>query len=177
VTRHWRSIGAVLLLLAALAPISVVLDVWQVWEDWTLDYWTWAVNLTNDVLLLTTLLCVAGAAMCVAGRRAAARNFTLAALVGVAVYIVGYTLLQAALVDTSIWASIRENVRYWLLGIGYDEVGAQTIYPSQILAGPVAWLLMVAALVVIVRAGRSAPAAVAPEPVPSSDGIASEATP
>jgi hypothetical protein len=169
VTKHWRSIGAVLLLLAALAPISVVLDVWRVWEGWTLDYWNWAVNLTNDVLLLTTVLCLVGALMCVLGRRRAARNLTIAALVGVAIYIVGYTLLQAALVDTSIWASVGENLRYWLLGIGYDEVGAQTFFPSQILAGPVAWMLMLAALVVIVRAGRSKRDADAPAALPPAD--------
>jgi hypothetical protein len=159
VAKHWRSIAATLLLLAALAPLDVLLDVWRVWEDWTLAYWGWAVNLTNDILLLGTLFCLFGALMCVLGRRAAARNLTVAALTCVVVYIVGYTLLTAALLDTSIWAAIRESVRYWVLGIGYDEVGVQTFYPSQIFAGPVSWVLTVAALVVIVRAGKTMPAA------------------
>jgi hypothetical protein len=155
VTKHWRTIGAVLLVLAALAPISVVLDVWHVWEDWTIEYWGWAVNLTNDALLVTVLLCLAGAWMCARGRVRSARNLTVAALVGAAVYIVGYTFLEAVLVDVSVWSAITESLRYWLFGVGYNDVGVQTFYPSQILAGPVAWLLMIAALVVIVRAGRS----------------------
>jgi hypothetical protein len=163
VTKHWRVVGAVLLVLAALAPLKVVTNVWRVWEDWTLEFWGWAVNLTNDFLLLTAVLCLVGAALCALGRRNAARWTTVGALVTAAIYIVGYTVLNALLVDTSIWASVRESLRYWVLGLGFDDVGTQTFYPSQILAGPVSWVLMVAALVVIVRAGRRS--AEPPQPV------------
>ncbi len=153
--RHWRPIGGVLLLLAAISPMVIVSEVWRVWEGWTLTSWGWALNITNDFLLASVIAAAVGAICCFAGRRKTALAFAISALVFALMSVIGYIVLNVLLVGGGVWQVVSENLKYWLLGKGYDAGGNPAFFPSSVFGGPVSWLLLLAGIVVVSAGGRT----------------------
>ena len=140
VRRHWSVIAGALLLLAALAPMKLISNVWRVWEDWGVADWAWAINLVNLLLIVTALLCLFAAALAFGRNREPALRVALWAVVAAVLYIVGYVVLTQLLLQNSWFDAVKVSVRYWFIGEGYDSSGHSTVYVSSIIGGPVAWL-------------------------------------
>lgn len=147
-------IAGLLLIAAGLSPIKIISNVWRVWEDWQVADWAWAINIVNDLLIITALLCVVAGVVALTKRRDAALNIAWAAVATAVLYIVGYIVLTQLLLQGSWFEALKVSVRYWFIGEGYDSSGHRTVYVSSIFGGPISWLLLGLGIWVLIAAAR-----------------------